>query len=197
MENETTTYTGTKGLDELANLSSGITQSVSEDSNDFEGKLIRVGGMIFPVDDIRFVVGSVTGHEVSKGIFGWLSVPKFEYNYSITYVFEDGYQLKASPADLDTYRALMEQVSSYLERAGRLEILRDEVDEDDTSEYEDLLLEYAPKAIETKEENEHYIAIVKKLASQGEGNISDAENDLIKLLTVLIAAFEETDYKVS
>ena len=62
-------------------------------------------------------------------------------------------------------------------------------------EYAQLLAATQPKVIETEEENEFYLAEVTKLMQLGEG-ISPAQEQLIRLLVILIESFEDRHYQL-
>lgn len=62
-------------------------------------------------------------------------------------------------------------------------------------EYAELLAATQPKAIETEEENEFYLAEVTKLMQLGE-TLSPAQERLLKLLVNLIESFEERHYQL-
>ena len=62
-------------------------------------------------------------------------------------------------------------------------------------EYAQLLAATQPKAIETEEENEFYLAEVTKLMQLGE-TLSPAQERLLKLLVNLIESFEERHYQI-
>lgn len=60
--------------------------------------------------------------------------------------------------------------------------------------YGELLAQTLPSVIETEEENEHFLEIVNRLMSKGEGNLSPEEEKLFCLLVRLIEEFEEEAY---
>jgi HTH-type transcriptional regulator / antitoxin HigA len=62
-------------------------------------------------------------------------------------------------------------------------------------EYAELLAATQPKAIETEEENEFYLAEVVKLMQLGE-SLSPAQERLLKLLVNLIESFEDRYYQL-
>ena len=62
-------------------------------------------------------------------------------------------------------------------------------------EYAELLAAAQPKAIETEEENEFYLAEAAKLMQLGE-TLSPAQERLLKLLVNLIESFEERHYQL-
>jgi HTH-type transcriptional regulator / antitoxin HigA len=62
-------------------------------------------------------------------------------------------------------------------------------------EYAELLVAIQPKAIETEEENEFYLAEVTKLMRLGD-EISPAQERLLKLLVNLIESFEDRHYQL-
>jgi HTH-type transcriptional regulator / antitoxin HigA len=62
-------------------------------------------------------------------------------------------------------------------------------------EYAELLAAIQPKAIETEEENEFYLAEAAKLMQLGE-TLSPAQERLLKLLVNLIESFEERHYQM-
>jgi HTH-type transcriptional regulator / antitoxin HigA len=62
-------------------------------------------------------------------------------------------------------------------------------------EYAQLLAATQPKAIETEEENEFYLAEAAKLIQLGE-ILSPAQERLLKLLVNLIESFEERHYQL-
>jgi len=57
-----------------------------------------------------------------------------------------------------------------------------------------LLAKFAPKVIETEEENATALAIVERLMEKGEDDLTREETALFALLTSLIERFEETAY---
>jgi HTH-type transcriptional regulator/antitoxin HigA len=64
----------------------------------------------------------------------------------------------------------------------------------DPRKYGRLLARTLPKAINTEEENDRMLAIVNKLMSKGEDNLTPEEDTLLELLTTLIERFEEKAY---
>jgi len=62
--------------------------------------------------------------------------------------------------------------------------------------YGDLLKRFAPKAIETVEENRLVLRIVERPMSIGDGKRSTEENALLSLLAALIEQFERKVYPV-
>jgi HTH-type transcriptional regulator/antitoxin HigA len=62
--------------------------------------------------------------------------------------------------------------------------------------YGDLLKRFAPKVIETVEENRLALRIVERLLSIGDGKRSAEENALLGLLAALITQFERKAYPV-
>jgi HTH-type transcriptional regulator / antitoxin HigA len=62
-------------------------------------------------------------------------------------------------------------------------------------EYAELLAATQPKAIETEEENEFYLAEAAKLMQLGE-TLSPAQERLLKLLVNLIESFEDRKYQL-
>ena len=64
----------------------------------------------------------------------------------------------------------------------------------DPQKYGELLAQTLPTVIETEEENEHFLEIVNRLMSKGEGNLSPEEEKLLCLLVRLIEEFEEVAY---
>ena len=62
--------------------------------------------------------------------------------------------------------------------------------------YGDLLKRFAPKVIETVEENRLALRIVERLLSIGDGKRSAEENALLGLLAALIIQFERKAYPV-
>lgn len=64
----------------------------------------------------------------------------------------------------------------------------------DVARYKRLLSKTMPAVIETEEENERMLAVVEKLMQKGE-NLSLEEDKLLKLLSRLIADFEERFYR--
>jgi HTH-type transcriptional regulator / antitoxin HigA len=66
----------------------------------------------------------------------------------------------------------------------------------DQAEYVQLLATVQPKAIETEEENEFYLAEVSKLIQLGE-DLTPAQEQLLKLLVSLIENFEDQHYQLT
>ena len=62
--------------------------------------------------------------------------------------------------------------------------------------YARLLVTTLPMAIETEEENERMLALVARLMSKGEENLSSEELRLLKLLAILIEDYEARAYAV-
>ena len=60
--------------------------------------------------------------------------------------------------------------------------------------YGELLLEVAPAAIETEADNEKALAIIDRLMSKGEDDLSPEEDRMLRLLAVLVEDFEEKAY---
>jgi HTH-type transcriptional regulator/antitoxin HigA len=65
----------------------------------------------------------------------------------------------------------------------------------DPKRYGALLAQTLPAIIETEEQNEQYLAIVEKLMSKGEENLSTEEETLLNLLVHLIEDFERRYYQ--
>ena len=61
-------------------------------------------------------------------------------------------------------------------------------------EYGKLLTDTLPRKIETEEENERILAIIKPLMQKGEHNLSPEEETLLVLLCSLVEEFEEEAY---
>jgi HTH-type transcriptional regulator/antitoxin HigA len=66
----------------------------------------------------------------------------------------------------------------------------------DTRRYGRMLARFAPKVIETEQENEAALAIAEGLMKKGEENLTHEENVLFDLLTNLIEQFEERAYPI-
>ncbi|MGB7209916.1 MAG: hypothetical protein WBD27_14740 [Pyrinomonadaceae bacterium] len=66
----------------------------------------------------------------------------------------------------------------------------------DPNIYGDLLLEVNPGAIKTEEENSKFLAIIDRLMSKGEDELSPEEDRLLEMLAVLVEDFEEKTYKM-
>lgn len=64
----------------------------------------------------------------------------------------------------------------------------------DAARYKRLLSKTMPAVIETEEENDRMLSVVEKLMGKGE-NLSPEEVKLLKLLSKLIADFEERFYQ--
>lgn len=64
------------------------------------------------------------------------------------------------------------------------------------SVYGDLLVEVSPGAIETEEENERALAIIDRLMSKGEDDLSPEEDRLLRMLAVLVEDFEQKAYPI-
>jgi HTH-type transcriptional regulator/antitoxin HigA len=60
--------------------------------------------------------------------------------------------------------------------------------------YGDLLKRFAPKVIETVEENRLALRVVERLMSIGDGKRSAEENALLSLLAALVEQFEKKTY---
>jgi HTH-type transcriptional regulator/antitoxin HigA len=56
--------------------------------------------------------------------------------------------------------------------------------------YGELLLDVLPRPIETEAENERALAVVDRLMSKGEDNLTPEETTLLELLVQLIERFE-------
>jgi HTH-type transcriptional regulator / antitoxin HigA len=63
--------------------------------------------------------------------------------------------------------------------------------------YGRLLAKTLPQAITTEAENDRMLAIVNKLMSKGEDNLSPEEGALLDLLFALIEKFEDEHYKLN
>lgn len=66
----------------------------------------------------------------------------------------------------------------------------------DQNIYGDLLLEVSPGPIKTEEENSKFLAIIDRLMSKGENELSPEEDRLLEMLAVLVEDFEEKTYKI-
>lgn len=64
----------------------------------------------------------------------------------------------------------------------------------DPKRYGSLLTKVSPGVIETEEENEKALAVIDRLMSKGEDELSPEEDRLIRLLAVLVEDFEEKAY---
>ena len=62
--------------------------------------------------------------------------------------------------------------------------------------YGELLLDVLPRPIQTKAENERALAVVDRLMSKGENNLTPEETTLMELLVQLIERFEEKAYPI-
>ncbi len=62
--------------------------------------------------------------------------------------------------------------------------------------YGKLLLEVLPRPIRTEAENERALAVVDRLMSKGEDNLTPEETSLLELLVQLIERFEEQAYPI-
>jgi len=62
--------------------------------------------------------------------------------------------------------------------------------------YGELLLEVLPRPIRTETENERALAVVDRLMSKGEDNLTPEETALLELLAQLIERFEEQAYPI-
>jgi HTH-type transcriptional regulator / antitoxin HigA len=62
--------------------------------------------------------------------------------------------------------------------------------------YGELLLDVLPRPIQTEAENERSLAVVDRLMSKGEDNLSPEETTLLELLVQLIERFEEKAYPI-
>jgi HTH-type transcriptional regulator / antitoxin HigA len=62
--------------------------------------------------------------------------------------------------------------------------------------YGELLLDVLPRPIETEAENERALAVVDRLMSKGEDNLTPEETTLLELLVQLIERFEERTYPI-
>ena len=60
----------------------------------------------------------------------------------------------------------------------------------------ELLLDVLPRPIETEAENERALAVVDRLMSKGEDNLTPEETTLLELLVQLIERFEEKAYPI-
>jgi HTH-type transcriptional regulator/antitoxin HigA len=67
----------------------------------------------------------------------------------------------------------------------------------DVKRYGRLLAKFAPKIIETEEENDAALAIVEGLMEKGDGGRTAEEEALLALLASLIEQFEATAYPIS
>jgi HTH-type transcriptional regulator / antitoxin HigA len=66
----------------------------------------------------------------------------------------------------------------------------------DPNKYGKLLIDVAPGAIESEEENERVLAVVENLMRRGEGNFSPEEDRMLRMLVVLVEDFEEKAYPI-
>ena len=66
----------------------------------------------------------------------------------------------------------------------------------DSRIYGELLVEALPRPIRTEAENERALAIVDRLMSKGEDNLTPEETSLLELLVQLIERFEEKAYRI-
>jgi HTH-type transcriptional regulator/antitoxin HigA len=64
----------------------------------------------------------------------------------------------------------------------------------DLKRYGKLLATFAPKVIETEEENEKALAIIEPLMAKGDGALTAEEEILLELLVTLVERFEEKAY---
>jgi len=62
--------------------------------------------------------------------------------------------------------------------------------------YGELLLDALPRPIQREAENERALAIVDRLISKGEDNLTPEETTLLELLAQLIERFEEKTYPI-
>jgi HTH-type transcriptional regulator / antitoxin HigA len=62
--------------------------------------------------------------------------------------------------------------------------------------YGELLVDVLPRPIQTEAENERALAIVDRLMSKGEDNLTPEETTLLELLVQLIERFEEKAYPI-
>jgi len=62
--------------------------------------------------------------------------------------------------------------------------------------YGELLLDLLPRPVQTEAENERALAIVDRLMSKGEDNLTPEEGALLELLVQLIERFEEKAYRI-
>lgn len=66
----------------------------------------------------------------------------------------------------------------------------------DPKKYGKLLIDVAPGAIETEEENERALAIIDRLMRKDENSLSPEEDRLLRMLVVLVEDFEEKAYPI-
>ncbi len=63
--------------------------------------------------------------------------------------------------------------------------------------YGQLLIDTLPRVVETEEENERLLKIIKELMRKGEEKLSPEEESLLGLLCNLVEAFEEKAYPIA
>jgi HTH-type transcriptional regulator/antitoxin HigA len=66
----------------------------------------------------------------------------------------------------------------------------------DPNKYGKLLIDVAPGAIESEEENERVLGVIERLMRRGEGNLSPEEDRMLRMLVVLVEDFEEKAYPI-
>lgn len=66
----------------------------------------------------------------------------------------------------------------------------------DPKKYGKLLIDVSPGAIQTEEENERALAVIDRLMSKGEDELSPEEDRLLRLLAVLVEDFENRAYPI-
>lgn len=66
----------------------------------------------------------------------------------------------------------------------------------DPRKYGKLLIDAAPGAIETEEENERALAIIDRLMRKDEDSLSPEEDRLLRMLAVLVEDFEKKAYPI-
>ena len=66
----------------------------------------------------------------------------------------------------------------------------------DPKKYGKLLIDVAPGAIETEEENERALAIIDRLMRKDENSLSPEEDRLLRMLAVLVEDFENKAYPI-
>lgn len=62
--------------------------------------------------------------------------------------------------------------------------------------YGQLLIDTLPRVIETEEENEKFLQVIKALMRKGESKLSPEEESLLDLLCNLVEDFEEKAYPI-
>lgn len=67
----------------------------------------------------------------------------------------------------------------------------------DAKRYGKLLVQFTPKIIETEKENAATLAVIERLMTKGEDNLSPEEFALFALLVSLVESFEEAAYPIA